>query len=150
MDRKRTMSTNAARTILWGGLSMMMLTACELFVIGGATRQPVVEISQRTSAGVVHLFKAELDSSNTAAATELVIHGSGRKLLAIEKYDMRDEMARWQRLLATKPITSYTIDTVDAATHDVEAVFDRIRYVRFSTKLVQDAWFITKITDARQ
>lgn len=128
---------------------MVVLTACELFVIGGSVRQPVVEISQRTSVGVVHLFRAELDSNNTAAATELIIHGSGRKLLAIEKYDMRDEMARWQRLLSTKPITSYTIDTVDAATHDVEAVFDRIRYVRFSTKLVQDAWFITKIADAR-
>ncbi|MBU3741312.1 MAG: hypothetical protein FGM24_03390 [Candidatus Kapabacteria bacterium] len=127
----------------------MALAGCEVFVIGGTARAPVVEISQRSAAGVVHLFKAELDSNNMAAATELIIHSSGRKLLAIEKYEMRDELARWRRLLVQKPITSFRIDTVETDVHDVDAVFDRIRHVSFSTRRVNDSWFITRIADAQ-
>lgn len=134
--------------LILGTIAGIALASCELVVIGGNVRQPVVEVSQRSSAGVVYLFKAELDSNNTAAATELVIHPSGRKLLAVEKYDMRDELARWQRLLLNKPITGVVVDTVDASTHEVEATFDRIRRVAFATKRVQDAWFITRISDA--
>ena len=134
--------------LILGTVASLALAGCELVVIGGKLRQPVVEVSQRSSAGVVYLFKAELDSNNTAAATELVIHPSGRKLLAVEKYDMRDDLARWQRLLLNKPITSVIIDTIDASSHDVEATFDRIRRVAFATKRVQDAWYITRIGDA--
>lgn len=136
-----------ARTTTLIALSAIALSGCELFVIGGGRRQEVVEISQRSSAGVVYLFKAELDSNNTAAATELVVHASGRKLLAVEKFEMRDEMARWQRLLMNKPITGHVIDTVDVSTHVVDATFDRIRHVRFNTKKIDDAWFITRIAD---
>ena len=135
-------------TLVLGTLTWIALSGCELVVIGGKIRQPVIEVSQRSSPGVVYLFKAELDSNNTAAATELVIHPSGRKLLAVEKYDLRDELARWRRLLLDKPITAVAVDTVDAVTHDVEATFDRIRRVQFATKRVQDSWFITRISDA--
>lgn len=140
------MSTNARTTTLIA-LSALALSGCELFVIGGGRRQEVVEISQRSSVGVVYLFKAELDSNNTTAATELVVHSSGRKLLAVEKYELRDDMARWQRLLVHKPITGHAIDTVDPSTHVVDATFDRIRHVRFNTKQIDDAWFITRIVD---
>lgn len=136
-----------ARTFTCITAAALVLSGCELFVIGGGTRQEVVEISQRSSVGVVYLFKAELDSNNTAAATELVVHATGRKLLAVEKFEMRDEMARWQRLLVNKPITGHVIDTVDATTHVVDATFDRIRHVRFSTKRIDDAWFITRVVD---
>lgn len=125
---------------------------CELFVIGGGggTRNTVVEISQRSAPGVVYLFKAELDSANTTAATELMLHTSGRRLLAVEKYEMADDLARWQRILKGKPITSHVVDTLSPTMQNVTATFDYLRAVSFATVMVDDAWYITRIQDVRR
>ncbi|MFN6136477.1 MAG: hypothetical protein ACK475_09450, partial [Bacteroidota bacterium] len=66
------------RTRLHGMIITALFAAtvagCELFVIGSTQRRaPVIERSQRSSAGVVHVFKAEIDSGNTTAATELMV-----------------------------------------------------------------------------
>jgi len=127
----------------------LVVTACELFVIGSsATRPQVIERSQRTSMGVAHLFKAELDSNNTTAATELMVHSSGRKLLAVEKYELADEIARWQRLMAGKPITKTLADTIAENRHRVVMTLDYIRSFSITTISVDDVWFVTRIEDA--
>lgn len=125
-----------------------VLTACELFVIGSSAPRPqVIERSQRTSMGVTHLFKAELDSNNTTAATELMVHSSGRKLLAVEKYELADEMARWQKLMARKPITKTIADTLADNRHRVVITLDYIRSFSITTLSIDDAWFVTRIED---
>lgn len=127
----------------------LLATACELFVIGSsAPRQQIIERSQRTSMGVTHLFKAELDSNNTTAATELMVHSTGRKLLAVEKYELADEMARWQRLMAGKPITKTLADTLAENRHRVVITLDYIRSFSITTVSVDDAWYVTRIEDA--
>lgn len=146
MDKVRN-SIRRRHTLVGAFVATIALASCELFVVGGGARQRAVEVSQRTSIGVVYLFKAELDSNNTAAATELILHPSGRRLLAVEKYEMRDDMARWQRLLVGKPITAYAIDTLDQSSHSVETTFDHIRKVRVSTKRIEGTWYITKLAD---
>lgn len=126
----------------------LLVSGCELFVVGGGRRAPqVVERSQRTPIGVVYLFKEELDSNNTMAATELMVHSSGRKLLAVEKFEMKDEMARIQRLIANKPITEWAEDTLSASARDVRITLDHIRKMHFSTMLSGDSWFISRIHD---
>lgn len=124
----------------------VVLTGCELFVIGSSVpRQTIVERSQKTSVGVVHLWSAELDSSSTSAATEFMVHSSGRKLLAMEKYELTDDLARWQRLLRGKPITSWKTDTTTASMHVIDAVYDHLRTVRFTTIALGDVWYISRI-----
>jgi hypothetical protein len=124
----------------------LTLSSCELFVVGSsAPRRAIIERSQRSSVGVVHLWSAELDSSSTTAATELMVHSSGRKLLAVEKYELTDELARWKRLLSGKPITSWTTDTTTASMHVIDAVYDHLRTVRFTTIAVDNVWYISRV-----
>lgn len=126
----------------------MGVTGCELFVIGGKQRrQRQIERSQRTAPGVVHLFKAELDSGNTTAATELLRNSAGRPLLAIEKYDLADDLVRWKTIMNGKVITETTVDTVSATVRNVRVTIDYIRTMQFTTTTSQDLWWITKIQD---
>ncbi len=126
----------------------LVTTGCELFVIGGSQRrQRQIERSQRTSPGVVHLFKAELDSGNTTAATELLRNSSGGPLLAIEKFELADDLVRWKTVMGGKVITETSIDTVSSAIHNVRISVDYIRKMQFTTIAVQDIWWITKIQD---
>ncbi|MBU3699379.1 MAG: hypothetical protein FGM33_05130 [Candidatus Kapabacteria bacterium] len=138
------------RTIAMTALTIA-LSGCELFVIGTSTRRPtVIERSQRSSAGVVHVFKAEIDSGNTTAATELMVSGSGRPLLAVEKYELADDLVRWRSVMAGIPISETRIDTVSESVHDVTITLDYIRKMQFGTLRKDGQWWITKITDLRR
>lgn len=126
----------------------VVITGCELFVVGSAQRrQRQIERSQRTSPGVVHLFKAELDSGNTIAATELLRNSSGGALLAIEKFELADDLVRWKTVMAGKTITETTVDTVSASTHTVRVAVDYIRVMQFTTVRSQELWWITRVQD---
>ncbi|CAN5410307.1 hypothetical protein BH10BAC6_BH10BAC6_03860 [soil metagenome] len=125
-------------------LATVSITGCELFVVGGSKVKPQIERSQRSSVGVVYLFKSELDSGNVEAATELLAHASGRKLLAMEKYELKDEVRRLQRLMSSKEVTSTKTDTLSAVAHNVSVQIDYIRTMSFGTTRLNDSWFITK------
>jgi len=125
-------------------LATVSLAGCELFVVGGSKAKPQIERSQQSSAGVVYLFKAELDSGNAEAATELLAHTSGRKLLAMEKYELKDEVRRLQRLMSSKEITSTKTDTLSAVAHNVSVQIDYIRTMSFGTTRLNNSWFITR------
>lgn len=119
-------------------------SGCELFVIGGSGKQvATIERSQKTSVGVVYLWKAELDSNNLVAVTELMRHKSGRKLLASERYDLADDLEHWKNLIGSKPITASTVDTLSGSQHTVHATIDHIRSVTFSTLYDKEAWYVT-------
>lgn len=123
--------------------------SCEAFVIGqNASGQAPVERSQKTSVGVAYLFKAELDSNNSNAATDLMLHVSGRKLLAVEKYDLADDLERWKNVMNQKAVTEYKIDTVSADVHVVTLTIEFIRNVNIGTKYDGSAWYITSVKDA--
>ncbi len=126
----------------------LVATGCELFVVGSAQRrQRQIERSQRTAPGVVHLFKAELDSGNTTAATELLRNASGSTLLAIEKFELADDLVRWKTVMAGKAITETSVDTVSATAHNVRIAVDYIRVMQFTTIRSNDLWWITRVQD---
>jgi len=128
---------------------LLAITSCELFTIGGGSRGPVqIERSQRSSAGVAHLITAEIDSGNTVAATELMVHSSGRQLLAVEKFELADEIQRWETIMAGKPISSTVVDTISDSTHKVRITLDYVRTMQFYTLRKGSLWWVTKITDA--
>ena len=126
----------------------LVATGCELFVVGSAQRrQRQIERSQRTAPGVVHLFKAELDSGNSTAATELLRNASGRALLAIEKFELADDLVRWKTVMAGKAITETSVDTVSATPHNVRIAVDYSRVMQFTTIRSKDLWWITRVQD---
>jgi len=136
------------RIAILAALCCCLLSACELFVIGSTQSAPTrIERSQRSSISAIRLWCDELDSASTAAATDLMLHPSGRALLALEKHEMADDLARWKRRLSGKPITSYSVDTTTASAHTVDVTFDYIRRAQFQTLKKDNLWYIIKVMD---
>ena len=131
--------------------SIALLSGCELFVVGTPAKpRIIIERSQRSAPGVVHLFKAELDSGNTTAATELMVSSNGRPLLAVEKYELADDLTRWKSVMAGQPISDTKVDTINAETHEVVITLDYVRKMNFSTVRRDGAWWVTKVTDPQR
>lgn len=129
----------------------LSLSGCELFIIGNSKRIVVPdERSQRTSAAVAHLFKAEIDTGNTVAATELMVTATGTPLLALHKYELGDDLARWRTIMAGKPVTSTVVDTISQRQHNVSLTVDYTRVVHFSALLHDSKWWITSIHDEQK
>lgn len=130
---------------------VMTLGGCALFVVGDAAKKTTaVERSQRSAQSVVYLFKAALDSSNVQAATDLMVHPSGRRLLAFERYEMRDDVERWRRLMSTKPITETRADTLSATSHRVHVTLDYVKHFAFLTARLDDSsWYVASISAQR-
>ena len=128
------------------GTATTFLLGCELFVIGGGgPRTVVIERNQKSAVGVVHLWKAELDSNNLPAVTELMRHASGRKYLAVERYELADDLERWRMIMSGKPITSTATDTLSPTSLVVRAKVDYIRDVTFSTVSQEGTWYVTSV-----
>ena len=132
-------------TLLAAAIIPFLATGCELFVIGKSSSEIPIERNQRSALGVVYLWKAELDSSNLTAATELMRHPSGRHYLALERYELADDIRHWQGIIGKKPITSTKIDTVSKTHHVVHTKVDYIKDVTFNTISVGDVWYISTV-----
>lgn len=140
------MSNSALSSYVILALCAVMVPACELFVVGGRRAQPVViDRSQGSSVGVVQLWKAELDTHNLTAVTELMRHSTGRPLLAVERHEMRDDLERWYAILKPTPLTIVAIDTVSSIAHRVRMQTREKRAVVFHTLLDQNRWFVTSV-----
>ncbi|MFC2130233.1 lipoprotein [Bacteroidota bacterium] len=124
-------------------LLIATLSGCELYIIG-AKREKIIEINQQSSIGVVYLFKTELDSNNIRGATQILAQPSGNFYLAIEKYEMFEEMERMARIIGRKPITDFTTDTLSATNHKIVVHFDYITIVNFTAEKISDNWYITQ------
>jgi len=122
---------------------LSVLSGCELWVIGGGPRQELIEINQQSSIGVVYLFKAELDSNNVKGATEVLAQPSGNFYLAIEKYELFDEMKRMARVIGHKEITDFKTDTLSETNHKIIVNFDYITEVSFNASKIRENWYIT-------
>ncbi len=125
-------------------LCTLFFTGCELFVFGTKrTYEP--EPTRETSVGTVYLFKAELDSANARAAAGLLVTTSGDPILAIERYEMEDDIARLGRILFQMPITQVKTDTLSKTNHRLRCEFNYMKNITFSAMRIRDKWFITEI-----
>ncbi len=132
--------------MLFAGMSFL-LSSCELITLGGGSlRQRLPDLDQNSAQGVVYLFKTELDSNNVYAALH-VLSSDDRPLLAIEKYDMQEEIARMGRMIAGKKITYMKIDTLSEVKHRIKTEFNYTKELTFTTVKIEDAWFIAAIKE---
>ncbi len=123
--------------------TVLLISGCEVFVIGAKEqKREVIDYNQKTPLGAVYLFKTELDSNNIPAATQILANPKGEKYLAIEQYEMYDEIARINRLIALKPITSYKLDTLPDNQMRINIELDYLKYMGFTTRKIDDYWYI--------
>lgn len=125
----------------------LLLTGCELFHLG-ATRAPQLpDADQKTPYGMLLLFKTELDNNNIAAATRILAKEPQTPYLAIEKYELRNEIERFGRRIAHWDITSLAVDTLSPASLRLRTEFNYIKEVTFTTAKMNDLWFIVSIEE---
>jgi len=124
----------------------MLLSSCELFVLG-SKKAKQVEISQDSPLGTIYLFKAELDSNNIMAASQLLVSPDGSKYLAIEKYELFFEIARLRRLIGSKPVTFIKKDSISSSSYRFLIEFDYLRNISFTTAKIDSNWYIVGLVD---
>jgi len=125
---------------------IIILTGCELIVIGSKKEKPI-DIDQASPLGAVYLFKTELDSNNVPAATRILASPNGGMYLALEKYEMYDEIARIGRIIGQKPITQVNTDSLTNTSYRIHLEVDYLKYFSFTTSLIRDNWYITNYTE---
>lgn len=124
----------------------VLVNSCELITIG-KKQVPVLEINQKSPMGVVYLFKLELDSNNIPAATQVLAREDGGYYLALEKYEMYDDVARIGRMIARKPITDVITDSLSPTEYMFRIEFDYLRKLTFKTSMINDNWFIVNYSE---
>lgn len=122
----------------------LMLSGCEIFHIGSnkAVRRQI-DFDQKSAMGAVYLFITELDSNNPKAATVLIAQPGGKYYLAIDKYDMYEEITRLGNLISNTPVTGFKTDTISESNQRIQLELDYLKSVVFSAKKIKNSWFIT-------
>lgn len=123
-------------------LIIAIFPGCELITIG-KKKQPRLEINQKSPVGTVYLFKNELDSNNYSGAVQLLVKPNGQQYLAIEKYELYDELARLGRVINKKPVTQVRTDSLNINSYRVNVELDYIRTISFTTQKINDNWYIS-------
>jgi hypothetical protein len=123
-------------------LLVMVLTGCELIIIGNERKPKPIDVNQKSAIGAVLLFKLELDSNNIPAATGILASPQGRRFLAIEKYELYDEVARLGRKIANRNVTSLKTDTLSGSTYNIVLELNYSKSLSFTTSKINDNWYI--------
>lgn len=125
---------------------IISLSGCELIYIGSKTPKKIhrpISYNQKTSDGVLHLFKAELDNDNSFSASDLIISADGSFYLAEERYEMIYSLDRLRRQIQKMPITKFEYDTINSNTINYKIEYDYLKTILYSTKLLDTLWYIT-------
>ena len=127
---------------------VVFLPACELIVIKDAKPQKTVIPTDQTSPqGVVYVFKSEIENANVQGALKLMASEDERPLLAIERRELYEEVARLGRMMAKKEITRVRADTLSPARQRLRAEFGYLREFTFTTVMIDSLWYISRIAE---
>ena len=128
-------------------LIIIGLSSCELIVLTSKKKNRTMELSQRTPVTTVFLFKSELDSNNLKAASELLLQSNGSPYMAIQKYELFDDLSRLKRIIGGKPVTSYAMDSLSPVNYTVKMEIDYLKLMTFNTLKINESWYITNYTE---
>jgi len=133
------------KLIIYIAIFQLLLSGCELFVISALQydKPAAIDISQRTPLGVVYLFKTELDSNNIYGALSVLANPHDNKYLAIERYEMKNDVSRIKRIIANRKITEITTDTLSENSYKFSLEFDWSQKLKFTASKISDTWYIT-------
>lgn len=123
-------------------------SSCELIVIKEAAKtRTTPECDQNSPQGVVFIFKSEIDSNNVQGAIKVMASDDERPLLAVEKLEMQEEIARLGRMIARRDITALRVDTLSPVRQRLRTEFGYLKELTFTTVRVDSLWFISKIIE---
>lgn len=129
----------------FSSLCFLMIVSCNIFRVSDNSGK--LSGSQRTPLGVVTLFKDALDSNDQHIAKALMRRNDGKPLLALERFDLAEDLQRYRRLVLHKPITSTKIDSLAPTQCRVVADFDYIKKLQFYTVKVEELWYVYRVSE---
>jgi hypothetical protein len=123
-------------------------SSCELIVLKDSKFTPaVIEVNQTSPQGAVYVFKQEIDSSNVQGALKVMASDDERPLLAVEKLEMQDEIARLGRIILRRDITNMHVDTLSPVRQRIRTEFGYLKELTFFTIRIDSTWFISKVLE---
>lgn len=126
----------------------LVVAGCELIVLKETAPQKlIIPNDQNSPQGVVYVFKAEIDSANVQGAMKVMASDDERPLLAIEKLDLQDEIARLGRMMTKKALTRMQIDTLSPVRQRLKAEFGYLKEFTFVTVRIDSLWYISKVVE---
>jgi len=125
----------------------LFFCGCELIVLTSKRQIPVIDLSQKTPVGTIYLFKSQLDSNNFKEATELMLQSNGKPYLAIQKYELFDDLKRLKRIIGQKPVTSYKSDSLAPDAAKVKLELDYLKAITFTTQRMNNLWYIINYSE---
>ena len=125
---------------------IIILSGCEIFTIGKPVKKKsnLPEINRDTPLGTVLLFKYELDSNNIPAATQILADSNGKRYIALEQYELYDEVARIGRLIGRKKVIGNSSDSLNPSLYKITLSLEDSRSMIFTTNKISDMWYIIK------
>ena len=123
-------------------LLVLLLTSCELFVIGN-NRPPkkVNDITQESAIGGALLFTTELQRDNVPGAAQLLSDSKGR-YNANSQQEQYYNLARLTRILKERKVTRIITDTITLELHNVKLEFDYVKEFAFSMRQLDSTWYV--------
>jgi SpoU rRNA methylase family enzyme len=123
---------------------------CELIVLrntSSAAKQSAVPMvfNQHSAQGVVRLFVAELDSANLFGALR-VLSNENSLMLATEKQELQDDVARYMRIIGGRKITMLRADTLSETKQRIRAELSYTKELTFTAVRLDSLWYIAEIT----
>ncbi len=122
---------------------LLILSSCELIVIGEKYSKPIPAPSRSDSYGVIALWKLELDSGNTLAACDMLSGINGEKLLAIDQYELEFELARINNILSQRQVTSVQSDSLSETKWKYIVEYGYTKKFSFITSLQDSVWSLS-------
>ncbi len=125
----------------------LLVTSAVVFITdcGSAPVKPnMLQLSPRAT---VIQFTMCLDTNNIDGALDYMAHPSGRLYVVLEKYEMRDEIARLQRVLGNATINK--IGEVDRHEDHCTVMVEYNYYYHYNAFCIKigDRWYITSFRE---
>ena len=122
-------------------LRILVLTCGLIVSCGTGSRESVRP--RVASQAVVLEWKADLDSGKVPHAIARMAHPSGRRYVAVEAYELRDDVARWQRILRGAILSDMIVEIESDSVCRLLVEMDYHDMYLAQTRRVDSTWYLT-------
>lgn len=123
-------------------LLVLLMTSCELFVIGHKIPpKEVIDLTQESAIGGAMLFTTELQLENVPGAAQLLSDNEGR-YNATRQQEQYYNLSRLTRILNDRKVTRIIADTLSVELHNVKLEFDYVKEFAFSMRQIDSLWYV--------
>lgn len=130
-------------------LLVLLMTSCELFVIGHKIPpKEVNDITQESAIGGALLFTTELQLDNVPGAAQLLSDNEGR-YNATRQQEQYYNLSRLTRILNERKVTRIIADTLSQELHNVKLEFDYIKEFAFSMRQIDSLWYVMDFSQTK-